>query len=74
MTKLEALHSVQYITVQGKRFAVIDAEDWENLLEWLETLEDVETARQAYAKLEAANGDRTAAGWLKWKDVRHELE
>jgi len=74
MTGLEALQNVQYVTVKGKRFAVIDADDWEALLEWLETVEDVEAAEQAYAQLDEAGGDRAAAGWLKWEDVGQELE
>lgn len=56
MTGLEALQNVQYVTVQGKRFAVIDADDWEALLEWLETIEDVEAAQRAYAQLKEAGG------------------
>jgi len=50
MTGLEVLQSVQYVTVHGKCFAVIDADDWEALLEWLESIEDVEAAQQAYAQ------------------------
>jgi len=74
MRGLEALQNVQYVTVQGKRFAVIDATDWEALLEWLETIEDVEAAQRAYAQLKEAGGDRSAAGWLNWEDIRDELE
>ena len=69
MSGLEALQSVQYVTKQGKRFAVLSAEDWEALVEWLETLEDSDVARQAFAELKAADGDRKRAGWLEWKDV-----
>jgi PHD/YefM family antitoxin component YafN of YafNO toxin-antitoxin module len=74
MTALEALQSVQFITIKGKRLAVLSAEDWEALIEWLETLEDVQTAREALARLDAAGGDRAQAGWLKWEDVESELE
>ena len=74
MTGLEALQNVQYVTVRGKRFAVVDADDWEALLEWLETIEDVDAAGHAYEKLKKAGGDRSAAGWLNWEDVRQELE
>jgi len=73
MTGLEALQSVQYITVKGKRLAVVSAEDWEALIDWLETLEDVQRAREAYAELEAAGHDRERAGWLRWEDVESEL-
>lgn len=74
MTGLEALQNVQYVTVQGKRFAVIDAADWEALLEWLETIEDVEAAQRAYAQLKEAGGDRFAAGWLNWNDINSKTE
>ena len=74
MTGLEALQSVQYVTAKGKRLAVIDIEDWEALIEWLETLENSRIARQAYEELEALGGDRERAGWLKWDDVKETLE
>lgn len=61
------------MTVKGKRFAILDADDWDGLIEWLETLEDVQIARQAFAELKAAGGDRKRAGWLKWDDVSGEL-
>ena len=73
MTGLEALQSVQYVTLKGKRFAILDAEDWEALVEWLETLEDLGIARQALAALKKANGNREKAGWLPWEEIRGEL-
>lgn len=78
MTGLEALQSVQYVTAKGKRFAVVSIDDWEAMIEWLETLADIPEysqafAQQAYEQLEAANGDRERAGWLKWNDVKDEL-
>lgn len=73
MTGLQALQSVQYATVQGRRVAVLAADDWEALIEWLETLEDTQIARTAYAALEHAGGDRQRAGWLRWDDVEAEL-
>ena len=47
MTGLEALQSVQFVTVKGKRLAVLSAEDWEALIEWMEDLEDTRIARTA---------------------------
>ena len=73
MTGLNALQSVQFVTVQGKRLAVVSAEDWETLVEWLETIEDIAIAQQAFAQLKAAGGDRTKAGWRKWSDIEGEL-
>ena len=73
MTGTEALQSVQFVTVKGKRMAILDAEDWEALIEWIETLDDIQIARDAYAELKAAGGDRAKAGWLKWEDVEGDL-
>jgi len=74
MTGLEALQSVQYVTVKGKRFVVLDAEDWEALVEWLETLEDLEVVKEALVALRRAEGNREKAGWLPWEEIRGELE
>lgn len=74
MTGSQALQSVQFVTVKGKRLAVLSADDWEALIEWLETLEDVAIAKEAFAQLKAADGDRSKAGWLKWSDVSDDLE
>jgi hypothetical protein len=73
MTGLDALQSVQFVTVQGKRLAIVSAEDWETLVEWLETVEDTATAQQAFTQLKAAGGDRARAGWRKWSEVEGEL-
>ena len=74
MTGLEALQAVQFVTVEGRRLAVLNAEDWESLIEWSETLEDVSLAKEAQRTLQAAGGDRARAGWLRWDDVKEELE
>ena len=74
MSGLEALQSVQFVTVNGKRMAVVNGDDWEAMIEWLETLEDLDVARQAFAVLRAAGGDRRKAGWLKWDEVEEQLE
>jgi hypothetical protein len=73
MTALEALESVQYVTVKGKRLAVVSADEWEAMIEWLETVEDVQIAKRAFAELEAAGGERERAGWLRWDDVKEDL-
>lgn len=65
MTGLETLQSVQFVTVKGQRLVVIDLNDWEALIDWLETLEDIEIAKQAFAELKKFKGDREKAGWLK---------
>jgi hypothetical protein len=73
MTGLDALHSVQFLTNKGKRLAVLSADDWECLIDWLETVEDLQIARQAFRELKAAKGNRRRAGWLEWKAVKDEL-
>lgn len=74
MTGLDALQSVQFVTKNKKRLAVVNADDWESLIEWLETLEDAQIARQAFAKLKKAKGNRRRAGWLEWDAVKDELK
>ena len=69
MSGLDALQSVQLVTAKGKRFAILSAEDWEALIEWLETLEDIQIAQQALAELKVAGGNRERAGWLDWDKV-----
>jgi hypothetical protein len=73
MGGVEALESVQYVTVNGKRYAVLSASDWEAMLEWLETVEDVRLARAAFEQLKACGGDRARAGWLRWDEVREQI-
>lgn len=74
MTGLDALRSVQFVTVKGRRFALLSADDWEALIEWLETLEDTQIAREALDALKAAGGDRAKAGWLDWDSASRDLE
>ena len=74
MSGLDALQSVQFVSAEGKRFAVIDGDDWATLIEWLETLEDAQVVRNAVADLKAAGGDRSKAGWLRWDSVEGQLE
>ncbi|MGH9842514.1 MAG: hypothetical protein ACREEM_27550 [Blastocatellia bacterium] len=74
MTGLEALQSVQFINVKGQRLAVLSAEDWEALLEWIEILEDAKIVKQSLAELKAVNGDRKKAGWLEWDEVEAQLQ
>ena len=44
------------------------------MIEWLERLEDLDIARRALPEVREAGGDRERAGWLRWDDVREELE
>jgi len=74
MTGLEVLQSVEFLNLKGKQVAVLDVENWQALIEWLETLEDLQIAKQALKELKAAGGNRDRAGWLKWDDVESDLE
>lgn len=72
MTAAEALQAVQFVTVKRRRFAVLDAEDWEAFVEWVEDLEDTQIVRAAFAELSAAGGDRQRAGRLAWDEEEKE--
>jgi hypothetical protein len=72
MTGLDALQSVQYVTVGKGRFAVVDLDEWESLIEWLETVEDIQLVKESVAELEANNGDRQRAGWRRWDELKDE--
>jgi hypothetical protein len=73
MTGLTALQSVQFVNVKGKRLAVLSAEDWETLIEWLENFEDQQIVQQALTDLKVSGGDRKVAGWLEWDQIEQEL-
>ncbi len=62
------------MTVKGKRFAILSADDWEALIEWLETLEDIQVAKKVSEALKTAGGNRARAGWLKRDDIKDELD
>jgi PHD/YefM family antitoxin component YafN of YafNO toxin-antitoxin module len=74
MKGIDALQSVRFFTRNGKRFAVLSVDDWQRLIECLETLEDLQIVRQALAELKNAKGSPKRAGWLKWDDVKAELK
>jgi hypothetical protein len=74
MTGLEVLQSVEFLKIKSKQVAVLDVETWQSLIEWLETLEDLQIAKQALNELRAAGGNRDRAGWLKWDDVESQLD
>ena len=65
---------MKFLKTKGKQVAVLDVETWQALIEWLETLEDLQIAKQALNELKAAGGNRDRAGWLKWDDVESQLD
>ena len=44
VSAIDVVQNVQFVTVGGKRLAILDADDWQVLMEWLETVEDIELA------------------------------
>lgn len=70
MSILDSLQSVQYITLKGRRPVVLDADDFEALIERLEDREDLHLATQSIADLKAAHGNWPQAGWLDWDAVQ----
>jgi hypothetical protein len=54
--------------------AVVDIALWKRLLAWMEDQQDVSEARAALAELETAGNDAERAGWLRWDDVRGDLD
>jgi hypothetical protein len=69
-------HDVQFVIgAEGKPTAVLlKITTWERILEALEEAEDIATARQALAELEAAGGNLEKAGFVPWEKVRADLE
>ncbi|CAG0926778.1 hypothetical protein TFLX_00186 [Thermoflexales bacterium] len=72
----QLLKSVKYVVdIKGRpSAAVLDIEEWKRLLEWLDDEEDLQVAHEALAELAAVGKDANKAGWLKWEDVRDELD
>jgi len=74
MNILNRLQSVRFTQIEGKPVAVLDVDDWQAAIEWLETIEDVQIVRNALTELEECHGDRDRAGWLKWDNIEEEWE
>lgn len=68
------MQSVKFFKIKGKQVAVLDVENWQAFSEWLESVEDLQIAKQALNDLKAAGGNRDRAGWLKWDDVESQLD
>jgi hypothetical protein len=65
------LSSVQFATApNGRRVAVIDAEDWEAFVEWLEDREDDEIIRAALQRLQQGP---EASGAIPLEDALRDL-
>ena len=64
------MQSVEFLKIKGKQVAILDVANWQPLIEWLETLEDLQITKQALNKLKAARGNRDRAGWLDWEALK----
>ncbi|MGE0883953.1 MAG: hypothetical protein AB7P14_10445 [Blastocatellales bacterium] len=73
MTGLEALQTVQFINVKGQRLAVLGAEEWKALIEWIENFEDAKALRQTLEGLKTANGVQKKAEWLELENGEQRL-
>jgi hypothetical protein len=67
----EILTSVQFVVApSGKRLAVLDADDWAGLIEWLEDIEDQRILEAAKERLKAGP---EASGAIPLEDALDEL-
>ena len=67
----QILTSVNFITSpDGRRLAVLNVDDWERLMEWLEDIEDKQVIRSALERLRAGP---TASGAIPLETVLDEL-
>lgn len=66
----QILTSVQFTTVGGRRLAVLSAEDWESLIEWLEDYEDKQIIQAAHEHLLAGP---EKSGAIPLEDALREL-
>ena len=67
----QILTSVQFTTLSGgRRLAVMDAENWEELIEWLMDLEDRRIIQQSQERLQSGP---EASGALRLETVLDEL-
>ncbi|MGH2592756.1 MAG: hypothetical protein ACRDGG_04525 [Anaerolineae bacterium] len=72
----ELLKSVKYVVdaTGHPSAAVVDITDWKRLLEWLDDESDLRAAEEALAELAAVGNDAERADWLKWEEIRGELD
>jgi hypothetical protein len=70
----EALKSAQFVVDnEGRRTAVLlDIEVWEALMNWIETITDLNISIQALNELQQAGGRPEQAGWLAWDEISEE--
>jgi hypothetical protein len=67
----DILTSVQFVVApSGKRLAILDADDWAGLIEWLE---DIEDQRVVEAAKERLNAGPEASGAIPLEDALDEL-
>jgi hypothetical protein len=76
MTAVEALKSVQFVVnTEGRpTAALLSIEAWEALVNLLEDVVDMRSARQALSELQAAGGRPQQAGWLAWEEIEAEWD
>jgi hypothetical protein len=74
MSKLsltDSIPTVQFVTASnGQRLAILDADEWETFIEWLEDIEDWQIIQDALARLRAGP---EKSGALPLEEVLDEL-
>lgn len=72
MDLFSAVSKVHIVPIKGKRFAIIDLDEWERLVERCEDAEDEDVAKQYVA--ESAKGDGKIPGTLTLEEFKMEME
>ena len=75
MSATEVLKGVRFVVdAEGRPIAaLLDMALWNYVVGLLEDAEDIDLAREALARLEAAGGSPEKAGWLDFEAVSVEL-
>ena len=51
ISKLDSLYSVCVATINGQQFVVLDGQNWDFVMDWVDTLEGIEVKRLALAQI-----------------------
>ncbi len=74
MTVTDVLKASHFLVDEAghRTAAVLDIDDWNRLLAWIEAIIDTRLAESALAELASASGEPRQAGWLDWQSARGE--
>lgn len=76
MVITDTMKSVQFlVNPAGQQTGVVlNMDDWERLVDWIENAIDIKIATQALRSLNQAGGRPEHAGWLAWDDIEEEWD